>query len=41
MNASVNTGEGAEPTYTDLQITPFIFPEGSLRGGGEQGCTQP
>jgi len=35
MNASVNTGKGAEPTYTDLQITPLISPEGSLEAGGE------
>lgn len=33
MNASVNTGKGAEPTYTDLQITPLSFPEGNLGGG--------
>lgn len=41
MNASVNTRKAAEPTYTDLQITPLTFPEGNLGGGGKkQGCTQ-
>ena len=35
MNASVNRGKGAEPTYTDLQITPLIFPEGNLGGVGK------
>lgn len=36
MNASVNTGKAAEPTYTDLQITPLTFPEGNLGGGGKK-----
>lgn len=30
MNARMNTGKEAEPTYTDLQITPLTFPKDNL-----------